>query len=106
MEVLALEDARFCFGVDFADARDVDVEAIPHIDPACVDDVLPLAAVAPAGVRVDVEQVFALGLVVCEVVSVDSVVECVGHAVEGGGVDLGINIPVPRKHLDRVVPRK
>lgn len=99
MEVLALEDSGFGFRVELADARDIDVEAVAHVDPACVDDVLALAAVSLPGVRVDVEQVLTQGLVVFGGVMADCVVEVVGHAVKGGCVDLGVNVPVPGEHL-------
>lgn len=59
MEILAAPDARLGIRLCLAEPRDVDEEAVARVDPAGVDDVPAVAAVALPDPGVDVEEVFA-----------------------------------------------
>lgn len=95
MVVLTAPDARLAIGVCLRETGDVDEEAVPDVDPAGVDDILAVAALALPDPRVDVEEVSSsyfpvvggIG-VVCSVVSFTEV-------VESCAADLGVEIEIP-----------
>ena len=111
--ILAGPDARFRFWVQLGETCDVDVQPVAGIDPAGVDDVHAVAAVAFARPGVDVEEVLAGHMVgaVCEApgeaigggggvrvgcVGVDRAVQVGCHVRECFAGDLGVDVPVPR----------
>ena len=59
MLVLALPDTWVRVWMDFREARDIYVQAVKYIDPASIDNVHAVAAVALRGVGIDVEKVGA-----------------------------------------------
>ena len=94
VEVLAAPDAGMGGGAGLAQAGDVDEQAVAHVDPASVDDVLPVAAHALHAVRVHVEEVRALHVRAVRVV-VHRHVEVRAEPGQRRGRDLHVQVPVP-----------
>lgn len=59
MIILAGPHPRLRIRMRLAEARDIDEEAVARVDPARVDDVHAVAALALPDPRIDVEDVFA-----------------------------------------------
>lgn len=59
MKVLAAPNARLDVRMRLAQTGDVDEQAVPDVDPACVDDVEAVASFALGRGRVDVEEVIS-----------------------------------------------
>ena len=57
VEVLAAPYSRLRARIHFAQTCDVNEQAVPYIDPACIDEVLPIAPDARNMVWVDIKQV-------------------------------------------------
>lgn len=99
MIILTAPNAGLNVRVCLAQTGDVDEQAVPDVDPACVDDVEAVASFALGSRRVDVEEVISLDGVVVVGVVVHRPVHVFGQVFESSTGDLGVEVPVPRKYL-------
>lgn len=98
VEVLTLPNIRV-IGLQSTETGDVDVKTRVDIDPACIDDILSLSALALAGPRINVQEVFSFPSGIRRFVLDDSVVVVVGEVGERGVGDLGVYVPIPGQDL-------
>ena len=100
MIVFACPYARLIIGMRFRQSRNINVEPISGVNPSCINNVEPVASLALNGGRIYVKEVgsFHRGVVIGDVVVVGEV-EVVTEVAECRARYLGIDVPVPRKHL-------
>ena len=108
MKILATPEARECLWVRLAETCDIDVEAGVHVDPARVDDVEPIAKFSLGPMWVDIEEVCSRNGAVTVMrrgfgVGVKCVVKLRGQVTKGGLGYLSVDVPIPGKHLPRVI---
>jgi len=102
VEILTTPDARLCRRVRLTQARDVDEQAIPDVDPAGIDHILAVPTHALDVVRVHVEEVLALDLgavIGHKGVVVHGHVEVLAQPGQSPARDLDVEIPVPGHDL-------
>ena len=100
MVILALQNPWLSLGVQLAQAGDIDVQAIANIDPAGVDDVLPVTGGPMNDPGIDVEEVGVRDVLSRQrrrrSIVMYRAVEVVAHVTQGRFRDLRVNVPIPR----------
>ena len=59
MEILTAPDSGLHIRMCFAQSRDINVQTVMYINPASVNDVEPIAALAFYRMRIDIEEICA-----------------------------------------------
>lgn len=99
MIVLAAPNAWLNVRMSLAQTGDVDVQSVPHVDPACVDDVETIASFTLRRERVDVKKIVSFNVVLLVGVVVRRTVHVFGEVLERSTGHLSVEVPVPRKYL-------
>ena len=102
MVILAGPYAWLRARVHFAQPRDIDEQAVSHIDPAGVDDVHSVASHALDMVGVDIKQILSLDFRPVGVdagIVVQRHVEILAQPCQSRSRDLSVEVPIPRHDL-------
>ena len=102
MIILARPHSRLIAGFRLCQSRNVNVETVANVDPACVDNIVAVSTIAINKVRIDIEEILTLddgveiGIRISGVIVINRAVVELGEVIESRQRNLGVNVPVPR----------